>query len=101
MGGSRTKGITDKALEREEGSSMRSKNINRSGLSQADCEWSRRMTEKRMQKPEDLEAETERTSPEAQRAVARDLLLPPSNSSISLPQATSGHTASDILSGKV
>lgn len=52
------------------------------------------MTVKRMQKPEDLEAE-------AWRAVTRELLLPPSNSSTSLPPAASGHTASDILSGKV
>lgn len=80
---------------------MRSKNIHRSGLSQAGCEWSRRMTVKRMQKPEDLEAETQRTRHEARRDVARELLLPPSNSSTSLPPAASGHTASDILSGKV
>lgn len=39
------------------------------------------MTVKKMQKPEDLEAETQRTRLEACRDVARELLLPPSNSS--------------------
>lgn len=48
---------------------------------------------KRMQKQEDLEAQTERTSPEAHRAVAGELLLSPSTS-LWLPLDTLPPTAS-------